>query len=330
MADCVCMIAEYRDGDFRGVSYEVACEGKRLAASLGVPLYAIAMGEGVCEKSAKLGGYGVEKVFAVDDPRLEHFTSRTYSAAASDVIERLEPAAILLPATVDGKDLGARLAARLGTGLAQDCTEIVCENGKIKARRPLFAGKCFGWCQWRQGALPLISCRPNAMTRNPPDESLSAPVERVGFPVTAQENSVRILKTDYAPKGRIELTEAEIIVSGGRGMKSLENFEMLEQLARALGAAVGASRSAVDLGWRPYSDQVGQTGKIVGPKLYLAAGISGAIQHLAGMQSSKCIVAVNQDPDAPIFAKADYGIVEDLFDFIPVLTEEIRKLKESL
>jgi electron transfer flavoprotein alpha subunit len=321
------MIAEFRKGEFRGVSYEVAGEGKRLAETLGIPLYGIAVGEGVFEKAAELAPYGVEKVFAADDPGLKHYTAQTYTAAVSEIINRLEPAAILLPASVDGKDLAARLAAGLGTGLAQDCTEIVCENGEIKAKRPLFAGKCFGWCRWRQGALPIISCRPNAMSRNDPDEGLSAEV--VGFPVAEQETPVRVVKTDFGPKGKVELTEAEIIVSGGRGMKGSENFELLERLAEELNAAVGASRSAVDSGWRPHSDQVGQTGKIVGPKLYLAVGISGAIQHLAGMQSSKCIVAVNKDPDAPIFTKTDYGIVEDLFEFVPVLTEEIRKFKQK-
>ena len=327
MNDCVCIIAEFRDGDFRGVSYEVASEGKRLAAALGIPLYGIIVGEGVSEKAADLAGYGVEKVFAADAPRLKHYTAQAYAAIASEIIHRLEPAAILLPASADGKDLAARLAARLGTGLAQDCTEIVCENGEIKAKRPLFAGKCFGWCEWPKGALPIISCRPNAMGRNDPDEGLSTEV--VGFPVAEQETPIRVVKTDFAPKGKVEPTEAEIIVSGGRGMKGPEKFEMLEQLAEELGAAVGASRSAVDSGWRPHSDQVGQTGKIVGPKLYLAVGISGAIQHLAGMQSSKCIVAVNKDPDAPIFSKADYGIVEDLAEFVPVLTEEIRKFKQK-
>ena len=327
MADCVCIIAEFRKDDFRRVSYEVASEGKRLAGTLGIPLYGIALGEGVSEKASSLAGYGAEKVFVADDPRLNHYTAQTYAAVVSEIINRLEPAAILLPASVDGKDLAARLAARLEAGLAQDCTEIICENGKLKAKRPLFAGKCFGWCEWPKSALPIISCRPNAMTCSDPVTSLSA--EMIDFPVTVPEAPIRIVKTDYKSKGKIELTEAEIVVSGGRGMKGPENFEMLERLAEVLGAAVGASRSAVDSGWRPHSDQVGQTGKIVGPKLYIAVGISGAIQHLAGMHSSKTIVSINKDPDAPIFNKADYGIVDDLFEFIPVLTEEIIRFKQK-
>jgi electron transfer flavoprotein alpha subunit len=327
MADCVCIIAEFREGDFRNISFETASEGKRIADALGTSLYAVVPGDGSFGKATVLGRFGAEKVFVADDPSLKYYTPEIYASVVSGMLDRVDPAAILLPASVDGKDLAARLSAKFGTGLAQDCIRIVCDKGKIMARRPIFAGKCFAWCEWEQGAIPIISCRPNVMDCLEPDDTLKP--EIINVPVDVPAGRCRVVKTDFEAAGKIELTEAEIIVSGGRGMKDSENFSILEALADELGAAVGASRSAVDSGWRPHSDQVGQTGKIVSPKLYVAVGISGAIQHLAGMQSSKTIVAVNKDPDAPIFTKADYGIVEDLFEFIPVLTEEARKRKRD-
>lgn len=327
MTNCVCVIAEFRGGDFRKVSYEVASEGKRIADAMGTCLYGIAVGAGVSEKADVLGHYGAEKIFAADDPALLHYSAQRYAAIVSDILNRFDPVAIILPASMDGKDLAARLAARLKTGLAQDCVEITCKDGEIKAKRPIFAGKCFGWYGWAEGSLPIVSCRPNVMGCIEPDESLQA--EIVDVPVEAITDRIRVVKTEPAAAGKIELGEAEIIISGGRGMMNAENFAMLEKLAKEIGAAVGASRCAVDSGWRPHSDQVGQTGKIVNPKLYFAVGISGAIQHLAGMQSSKIIVAVNKDPEAPIFTKADYGIVDDLFKFVPMLIEEVQRLNES-
>ncbi len=258
---------------------------------------------------------------------IRHYLAEAYVSMVVAAVKQCNPAAILLPASVDGKDLGARLAAALGAGLAQDCTQVSCEGGKLKAKRPVFAGKCFAWCEWAEGALPIISCRPNVMDCLVPTEGDAAAVSKLDVPLPAVRSRVKGIDLDTS--GKVELTEAEIIVSGGRGMKGPENYAMLEELAKLLGAAVGASRAAVDSGWRPHSDQVGQTGKVVNPNLYIAAGISGAIQHLAGMGSSKFIVAVNKDGEAPIFTKADYGVVEDLFNFIPAFTEEVRKLKAT-
>lgn len=327
MSKCVCVIAEFRGGNFRRVSFEVASEGRRLADALGADLCGIALGAGVADKAADLGCYGVDKVYVADDLVLENYVAETFVPVIAQILEKCDTAAVILPASVDGKDLAARLSARLNAGLAQDCTQIVCDNGAIKAKRPIFAGKCFAWCEWAEGALPIISCRPNVMDCFAPMEDKKAEIETVA--VSVSEPRSRVLGMDLDTSGKVELTEAEIIVSGGRGMKGPENYAMLESLAGVLGAAVGASRAAVDAGWRPHADQVGQTGKVVNPNLYIAVGISGAIQHLAGMGSSKFIVAVNKDPEAPIFSKADYGIVEDLFTFVPLLTEEVHKLKSS-
>jgi electron transfer flavoprotein alpha subunit len=327
MSKPVCVVAELRGGDFRRVTYEVASEGRRLADAVGGELYAVAVGFGIAEKAAELGRYGVDKVFAADAPVFENYLAESYVPVVAGVIERISPAAVLLPASVDGKDLSARLSARLNAGLVQDCTEIACENGRFKAKKPIFAGKCFAWNDWIEGEMAIISCRPNVMNCLKPIEGKESAVEKIDVAVPELRSSATAVNLDTS--GRVGLSGAEIIVSGGRGMKEAGNFAMLEDLAKLLGAAVGASRAAVDSGWRPHADQVGQTGKVVNPNLYIAVGISGAIQHLAGMGTSKFIVAVNKDPDAPIFSKADYGVVEDLFSFIPATTEEIRKLKSS-
>ncbi len=329
MAQGVCVITEFRDGAFRRVSFEVASEGRRLADALGEGLTAIVLGVGVEAAAPDLGAYGVDRVYVVDDPRLKDYLAELYVPVAADIIRSLSPKVVLVPASVDGKDLSARLAARLGAGLATDCTELKIEAGALKAKRPVYAGKAFAWCEWAPGAWPqMASCRPNVMDCRIPDAARKAAVEKPAANMPGESKS-QVLAAQKDAKGKIDLTEAQIIVSGGRGMKAPENYAMIEELAQLLGGTVGASRAAVDAGWRPHSDQVGQTGKVVTPNLYIACGISGAIQHLAGMGSSKFIVAVNKDPEAPIFSKADYGVVEDLFQFVPVFTEEVKKLKST-
>jgi electron transfer flavoprotein alpha subunit len=271
----------------------------------------------------------VEKVYLVEDSKLKDYRAETYVPVAAEILGNLDVKVILTPASVDGKDLSARLAARLGAGLATDCTELKVEGGSLKAKRPMYAGKAFAWYEWSNGSYPqMVSCRPNVMDCLAPDTSKKAEVEKAKVEV-AEGNETQVVNIEKDAGGKLDLTEAEIIVSGGRGMKGPENFAMLEELAKLIGAAVGASRSAVDSGWRPHADQVGQTGKVVTPSLYIACGISGAIQHLAGMSSSKYIVAVNKDPEAPIFSKADYGVVEDLFQFMPAFIEEVKTLKST-
>lgn len=328
MAQGICVITEFRGGAFRRVSYEVASEGRRLADALGEPLTAIALGDGVAAAAAALGHYGVEKVYAVDQPLLKDYLAETYAPVVAEILNTVQPKVVLAAASVDGKDLSARVAARLSAGLAQDCTALKIEGGALKAKRPVYAGKAFAWYEWTDGAFPqMASCRPNVMDCLMADTSKSAEVETpaVSLPAAAKCRVVGV----EAATGKVDLAEAQIIVSGGRAMKGPENFAILEELAQLLGGAVGASRAAVDAGWRPHADQVGQTGKVVTPTLYIACGISGAIQHLAGMGSSKFIVAVNKDTEAPIFSKADYGVVEDLFQFVPAFIEEVKKLKAT-
>ncbi|MFP5213710.1 MAG: electron transfer flavoprotein subunit alpha/FixB family protein [Acidobacteriota bacterium] len=327
MAKCVCVVAESRGGVFRRVSFEVASEGRRIADALGIPLYAVAVGSGVAERASELGRYGVDKVLVRDDAKLEHYLAETYVPVVHEMIKMLDPQAIILPASVDGRDMAARLGTRLRMTLVQDVTQIAMENGKIRTRWPIFSGKCFAWSEWADGTTPIFSCRPNMMSCLPPDESRKAEVQTVDIPIP--ESRSRVKSVDLDTSGKVEITEADIIVSGGRGMKEASSFGMLEELAKPLEAAVGASRAAVDSGWRSHSDQVGQTGKVVSPNLYIAVGISGAIQHLAGMSYSKYIVAINKDPEAPIFSKADYGIVEDLFNFVPAFTEEVKRIKST-
>lgn len=326
MAQGVMIIAEERAGEIRKISYELVSEGRRLADTLGQPLTAVLLGSNIKEKAATLGHYGADKVLVADDPRLEKYTTDAYVSVIDQLVKENDPAILLLGASAQGKDLSARLSARLGVGMAQDCTQFTLEDGNLTALRPIYAGKAYAKVSFSDSWPQMATARPNVMALNEPDESKSAEIVDAAFSLDDSAIKTKVANVLKDESGKIDLTEADKIVSGGRGMKGPENYNILEELAKAIGATVGASRSAVDAGWRPHSDQVGQTGKVVSPNLYIACGISGAIQHLAGMSTSKVIVAINKDPDAPIFQKADYGIVDDLFNIVPSLTEEIKKV----
>ena len=326
MAQGVMIIAEQRDGDLRKISFELVSEGKRLADASGQELTAVLLGSNIKDKAAQLGQYGAAKVLVADDPGLEKYTTGAYVSVISEIVKANDLSILLLGASAQGKDLAARLAARLGVGMAQDCTQFAVEDGKLVATRPIYAGKAYAKVTYDDSFPQTATARPNVMAINEPDESLSAEVTDAAF--TLDEGAVKTTIADEVKdeSGKVDLTEADKIVSGGRGVKGPEGFDVLENLAEAIGASVGASRSAVDAGWRGHTDQVGQTGKVVSPTLYIACGISGAIQHLAGMSTSKYVVAINKDPEAPIFQKADYGIVDDLFNVVPAITEEIKKI----
>ncbi|NVM21999.1 MAG: electron transfer flavoprotein subunit alpha/FixB family protein [Desulfobacterales bacterium] len=321
MAQGVLVLAEQTDGVFRKVAYEVVSEGRRLAEAVGETLTAVVLGSGVEEIAAELGKYGADKILVGDDPTLADYTTDVYADVLFDIVKEDDPKILLLGASTRGKDLSARLSARLDTGLAMDCIALVVEGDNLVATRPVFGGKVLAKVVV-EGSPKMAAIRPNVMEIAEVPKDVG--VEKV--PVKPGTAKTRVLEKKVEAASKVDLTEADIIVSGGRGVGG-GDFSVLEELADVLGATVGASRSAVDEGWRTHSDQVGQTGKVVSPSLYIACGISGAIQHLAGMGSSKYIAAINKDPEAPIFNKADYGIVEDLFNAVPAITAEVKKLK---
>ena len=326
MAQGIWVVAEQREGELRKISFELVSEGKRLADKMGQSVTAILLGSNIKEKAPELGKYGADKVIVADDNRLATYTTDAYVSVIGELAKKEEPSIILLGASIQGKDLSGRLAARLGVGMAQDCVEFSLDNSNLIAKRPIYAGKAYATVTFKDSSPQIATARPNVFELNEPDESKSAEVIDAAFSLDDSQLKTKVVEVIQEAGDKPDLTEAELIVSGGRGMKGPENYNIIEELADLIGATVGASRSAVDAGWRPHSDQVGQTGKVVSPNLYVACGISGAIQHLAGMSTSKYIVAINKDPEAPIFQKADYGVVGDLFDVVPVLTEEIKKI----
>lgn len=328
MANDILTVAEEREGKLGKITFELLGAGSRIAQKMGGEVHAAILGFGVEGLAPTLAHYGASRVWLADDPALAQYAPETHAQVLAELAKKIQPTAVFLAANSRGRDLAPRLAAKLGMVPAMDCTEIAVESdGRLLLTRPIFAGKVLARVRIKSNP-QVATLRPNIFPPLEPDTSRSAGVEKIAVTqVTARAVTKELVTSEV---GKLDVAEAEIIVSGGRGMKGPENYTVLEELAKALGnAAVGASRAAVDAGWRPHSDQVGQTGKTVTPKLYIACGISGAIQHLAGMKTAKCIVAINKDPEAPILKIADYGIVGDLFEVIPLLTEEVRKLRAA-
>jgi len=319
MAQGVLIFAEQVDGSFRKVAYEAVSEGRRLADALGETVTAVVLGSGVTGAAEALAKYGADKILVADDPVLADYTADAYANVLFRVVQDTAPKIFLFGASSQGKDLSPRLATRLGVGLAMDCIGLRLDGAKLIATRTMYGGKVRAEVAL-DGEPQIAALRPNVM--DIAEIPKTPDLEKVA--VDAGEVRTKVIEKRLEKSGSVELTEADVVVSGGRGMGGAD-FSLLEELAGLLGGAVGASRSAVDEGWRPHADQVGQTGKVVSPTLYIACGISGAIQHLAGMGASKFIAAVNKDPDAPIFKKADYGIVGDLFDVVPAIIAELKK-----
>jgi len=318
----ILVFIEQRDGRVRPVSREALGAAVKLAAELGGPVV------GVCAAAADpglaaLGEAGAAKVLLATHEAFGVYDAAGYTAAVAAAVAAVQPAVVVFPASAMGKDLTPRVAARLGVGLASDCTALAVAGGRLVATRPVFAGKAVQKLAFARTPA-IVSLRPKIFAAV--SVAGTAAVEPLAFSYDAASNRARVKEVLAASGARADLTESDVIVSGGRGLKGPEHFALVEQLAEALGATVGASRAVVDAGWRPHSEQVGQTGKTVSPKLYVAVGISGAIQHLAGMSSSRCIVAINKDAEAPIFKVADYGIVGDLFEVVPAFTEAVKKL----
>lgn len=318
----VLVIAEQRDGRLKRSTLELI----GASAAAGNETHVALLGEGIAGLASELAHYGAKKVHIADHSGLKFYTSESYCKVIQPLIQSLNPAVVLASHTPTGRDFMPRLAAKLNAGLASDCTQLSFEGEGIKARRPVYAGKALVEVEFLGTGPRLATVRQNAIGVPKPDTSRTAETSTLN--VDLGTVTTKVTEVVKGASTRPDVTEASVVISGGRSLKSAENFKILEETADVIGAAVGASRAAVDAGFRPHRDQVGQTGKVVSPALYIACGISGAIQHLAGMRTSKVIVAINTDPEAPIFQLADYGIVGDLFTIIPLLKEELKKVKE--
>jgi electron transfer flavoprotein alpha subunit len=321
----VWVFAEQRDGKLMGVSVELLGEGKRLAGEIGCKLCAVLCGENVDHLVDELYEYGAEKVYYANSPELKTYNTDAYTKVIYEAIVKYKPEIVLLGATHIGRDLGPCLAVKCGTGLTADCTKLDIDptDKKLMQTRPAFGGNLMATILCPNHRPQMSTVRPGVMSK--PERNPGAKGELVKLEPAFKEGDIRmqVLEVVKALTEKVSLTDARVIVSGGAGLGNPEGFELLKKLADRLGGVVGASRAAVDAGWIDHSHQVGQTGTTVKPDLYIACGISGAIQHLAGMQTSKLIIAINKNEDAPIFEVADYGIVGDLYKVIPALLEAI-------
>jgi electron transfer flavoprotein alpha subunit len=319
-----CVVEDDRKGTPKKVMAEVLGE----AARLGGPVEAVWLTDKATDDGLKqLGAWGATKVWLLENAGLAPYRGETWVPPAAELAARESPKAILAPVTSRLREFMARLAAKLGVGISADSVGLKMDGDKLVATRPVYAGKLLSRVTWAKQPW-IATLRPNVFRPADTQEGKSAQVERVSAALPAAQMKL-VERREEASTGLPELTEAEIVISGGRGMKGPENYVILEEMGAVIGAAVGASRAAVDAGWRPHRFQIGQTGRTISPKLYLGFGVSGAIQHLAGMRTSKVIVAVNKDPEAPIFKIADYGIVADLFEVVPELTKEFKRLLEK-
>ncbi|HEY3426864.1 MAG TPA: FAD-binding protein [Negativicutes bacterium] len=325
----VWVYVEVGEGKPRNVGLELLGVGRNLADTMGQRLAGLLIGDHVEDLAKDVFAAGADQVYLVEAPELVHYNTDGYTAVLSDLVKTYKPSVILLGATNDGRDLGPRVACRVGTGLTADCTGLGIDEatGLVAWTRPAFGGNIMATILCPEHRPQMGTVRPSVFKRPVPDYLKSGEIIRVTSKVQAASIRTKFIDLVRVCTASCNLEEAEIIVSGGRGLGKPENFCLVEGLANVLGAAVGASRAAVDAGWKPALHQVGQTGKTVGPKIYFACGISGAIQHLAGMSSSDIIIAINKDPDAPIFNMADYGIVGDVMEVLPILTEEFKKIK---
>jgi electron transfer flavoprotein alpha subunit len=321
--NAVLVVAEASGRELRPVSFELVTAGRQVAEVLGGRLVALLMGSGVGEVARRLGAAGADRVLVADDARLEGLTAETAAAVLARAIAEVGARVVLVPGTTAGRDYAPRVAARLGVGLAADCAEFSIEDGALVAVRPILGGRVMTAVRLPASAVQIATVRPGSFE---PAAAAGEGPEAEPLAVELGSNDLRVTVRGTAPKekGPTDLEGARTIVSGGRGLKEPDNFRLVEDLARVLDGAVGATRAVVDAGWRPHHEQIGQTGRTVRPRLYVAVGISGAVQHNVGMQASDYIVAINRDPDAPIFKVAAFGIVGDLFEVVPALTAELR------
>jgi electron transfer flavoprotein alpha subunit len=321
----VLVLLERRGTELKAASLQALSTARRLADATGDNVVALAFGTGAASVAALAGAHGADRLFAVDDPKVDLYVPELFAATLADVAKQCEADTILVAGTSLGRDVAARTCARLGTGLLSDVVELErVAGGGLRGKRPVYSGKAYAWASVPSARPSMATLRPNVFPAVAGD---TRPVEVVALAPAAVPVRARVVRLTTPAAQEQDVAEAAIVVSGGRGLKGPEHFGLVRDLAAALGGAVGASRAVVDAGWISHAHQVGQTGKVVSPSLYVACGISGAIQHLAGMSSSKVIVAINKDPEAPIFKVATYGIVGDVFEVLPKLTEAITKLR---
>ncbi|AGH94237.1 electron transfer flavoprotein subunit alpha/FixB family protein [Pseudobdellovibrio exovorus] len=316
----VLVFTEFQNGNLKRSSQELL----QFAATTGKPVVALALGSQAKTGAAQLAHHGAQEVLLCADTAYDAYNPELFSVAAAEAIQQAGASLVLASASSSGKDLFPRVAAKIGAGVVSDGTEITVSGDDVKVKKPMYAGKCFATAQFENAATKIVLMRANQLPVAAADTSKTATITEHAFTKPSLKTLIKEVVKGASEK--LDLTEANVVVSGGRGLKEAANFSMLNDLASVLGATVGASRAVVDAGWVGHSMQVGQTGKTVAPTLYIAVGISGAIQHLAGMSGSKVIVAINNDPNAPIFQKATYGIVGDAFEIVPKLTEEFKKI----
>ncbi|EKQ51807.1 MULTISPECIES: electron transfer flavoprotein subunit alpha/FixB family protein [unclassified Clostridium] len=326
----VWVFAEQREGELQKVSLELLGEGRRIADELGVKLTALLLGNNIEALAKTLAEHGADEVLVADDKNLEHYTTDAYTKVICDLANERKPGILFVGATFIGRDLGPRIAARLSTGLTADCTSLAVEgeNGDLLATRPAFGGNLMATIACPEHRPQMATVRPGVFAKITTDPS-NCTIEKVEVKLADSDVRTKVLETIKAKKDIVDIAEADFIVAGGRGVGNKENFKLLEELAAALGGTVAGSRAAVEKGWIDGAYQVGQTGKTVRPQIYIACGISGAIQHVAGMQDSDLIIAVNKDDSAPIMKIADYAIVGDLAKVVPELIAQVKEFKDA-
>lgn len=320
----VLVFTEFSGGQLKKGALELLSAARKS----GLKIQALALGSGAKGLVDALGKEGVDEAILGDSSAFDQYNPELFAEVVANTLGAKKPAVVLASSTMLARDLFPRVAARLNVGVTSDCTELeISSSGDVKVRRPMYAGKCTAEVSFENSPTKIVLMRPNQLTVVPASAGKSPSVEELSAP--AKDLRTLVKEVVKGASGKLDLTEANVIVAGGRGMKDAASFKILEDLAEVLGATVGASRAVVDAGWVPHGMQVGQTGKTVAPTLYIACGISGAIQHLAGMSGSKVIVAINKDANAPIFQRANYGIVGDVFEVVPLLTQEFKKLLQQ-
>ena len=320
----VLVFCEVKDGKLKKTSKEALGAARKLSAAGAGDVVAFVAGSGAAAVAAEAGRFGASKLYTAEDAALDQYTTEAVTAAVRAAVDAAGAAIVLLPGTSNGRDLAPRLAARLDAGVASDVTFLDWKDGKLVAKRPIYSGKLFATIEL-EGKVSIATCRPNAF---PVEDAAGGAAAVEATTVPTATSRTRVAEVKISEGDELTIAEADIIVAGGRGLKEADNFKHVRDLAHAINGAVGASRAVVDAGWIDHQHQVGQTGRVVSPNLYIAAGISGAIQHLAGMSSSKHVIAINKDPEAPIFRIADLGVVGDLFQILPALTEEIKAARD--